>query len=175
MLNYHKITSQQVKTAHDRFLQNEPRDLFYRTAKYLVDQAWNKSVEFSLAEAVSVLLQTWNRSYYQYHKFSNEHFAEIEKLIDETEKIIFQFRHRNINSLNETDKNVIVPLFQSFEQVIGPVGAAKTLHLLAPSFFPNALVFEALGELDCGALVCANAFATAFLGGAGGGAFLGCN
>jgi hypothetical protein len=27
-------------------------------------------------------------------------------------------------------------LFDSFERVLGPVGAAKSLHLLAPKFFP---------------------------------------
>jgi hypothetical protein len=27
-------------------------------------------------------------------------------------------------------------LFNSFEHVLGPVGAAKSLHLLAPKFFP---------------------------------------
>ena len=27
-------------------------------------------------------------------------------------------------------------MFQDFEEILGPVGAAKALHLLAPEFFP---------------------------------------
>jgi hypothetical protein len=38
--------------------------------------------------------------------------------------------------LTDKDDPILVPLFEEFEVVLGPVGAAKTLHLIAPNFFP---------------------------------------
>jgi len=46
------------------------------------------------------------------------------------------FHKRTILSLDETDKNAITKIFKVFELVLRPVGAAKSLHLLAPNFFP---------------------------------------
>lgn len=34
------------------------------------------------------------------------------------------------------DEDLVRILFSQFAQVLGPVGAAKCLHLLAPNFFP---------------------------------------
>lgn len=136
MPDCHEIAPEQVWRAHQKFLENEPRDLFYRAAIHLVDEAWNNQGALTLAEAVSVLLQTWNRSFYQYRRFTNEHFADIERLL-QTQGATFQpYRAREISSLQDNEEETIVKLFQSFESVLGPVGAAKTLHLLAPKFFP---------------------------------------
>jgi hypothetical protein len=136
MPDCHEITSEQLRLAHQSFLQNEPRDLFYRAAIHLVEEAWNKQGALTLAEAVSVLLQTWNRQYYQFHPFTNQHFADIEGLLATQRNTFQQYRPREISSLNDNDEHTIVSLFQAFESVLGPVGAAKTLHLLAPKFFP---------------------------------------
>jgi len=38
--------------------------------------------------------------------------------------------------LNRAERTTISTLFQGFERVLGPVGAAKALHLLAPGLFP---------------------------------------
>jgi len=38
------------------------------------------------------------------------------------------------------DRNQTINLFRAFELVLGPVGAAKALHLLAPRLFPTAVV-----------------------------------
>ena len=46
------------------------------------------------------------------------------------------FRSRDIATISEADLPIIEQLFDSFERVLGPVGAAKSLHLLAPRFFP---------------------------------------
>lgn len=84
-------TIQDIEAARQAFEANEPRDLFYRAATELVSLALEGRTSLSVAEALAVLLQTWNKMFYQ---------------------------------------------FKAFEEILGPVGAAKCLHLLAPRFFP---------------------------------------
>ena len=56
-------------------------------------------------------------------------------------------RQRNIGSLKDGDETAVISLFTDFEVVLGPVGAAKCLHLLAPDFFPlwDRAIAEAYG------------------------------
>jgi hypothetical protein len=51
--------------------------VFYRAATYLVGQA-----PLTVPEALAVLLQTWNRAYYQYHPIQPDHFERIDALLD---------------------------------------------------------------------------------------------
>jgi hypothetical protein len=132
----HYISPEQINCANKVFLEKEPRDLFYRVATHLVEEAFSNQNRLSLAEALSVLLQTWNQSFYRFHPFSNRNLADIELLLVEHKNEIEQYRIRNISSLKDSEEGEIVSIFQSFEAVLGPVGAAKTLHLLAPEFFP---------------------------------------
>jgi hypothetical protein len=135
-MNDHKITPADVKAARNSFEANEPRDLFYRAATELVDLALRGATSLTVAEALAVLLQTWNRVYYQYHKFAHAHFASIEKLLATHQGALAAYRNRTIDNLNDMERTTVSTLFQAFEYVLGPVGAAKALHLLAPSFFP---------------------------------------
>jgi len=125
-----------LQQAHFRFLDAEPRDLFYRAATELVDRALRGQASLTIAEAVAVLLQTWNRSYYQYRRFDGQHFAEIDALIVKYQQLLVAFRARSIDSFCDEDEATVRSLFESFETVLGPIGAAKSLHLLAPRFFP---------------------------------------
>lgn len=45
------------------------------------------------------------------------------------------------------DEATVKGVFKSFEKVLGPVGATKCLHLLAPRFFPlwDRAIAEAYG------------------------------
>ena len=132
----HKISANALKKARKAFEANEPRNLFYRAATELVDLALQGATSLTVAEALAVLLQTWNKAYYQYRKFDNVHFTDIENLLAENKLVIASYRPRTIDQLDDADGTIIENLFQSFERVLGPVGAAKALHLLAPSFFP---------------------------------------
>lgn len=132
----HTPTLQELETARKTFEEYEPRDLFYRTATELVDLAIRKETSLTVAEALSVLLQTWNQAYYRYREFDSKHFSDIENLINSHYRIISSFRNRSIESLNDEEQDVIKKVFGKFEKVLGPVGAAKSLHLLAPRFFP---------------------------------------
>jgi len=132
----HKITPADVKAARNSFEANEPRDLFYRAATELVDLALRGVTSLTVAEALAVLLQTWNKTYYRYRKFDNAHFASIEKLLVKHQSALAGYRNRTIDNLNRTERTTVSTLLQAFERVLGPVGAAKALHLLAPGLFP---------------------------------------
>lgn len=125
-----------LNKAHDTFLQNEPRYVFYNVARELVDLSLKGKTKIKLAEAISVLLKTWNRAYYAYRRFDESHFNELEEILDRWKSTIELYRKRRIHTLKKKDKEVILEIFHDFEEVLGPVGAAKTLHLLGPSFFP---------------------------------------
>ena len=129
-------TAEELKEARRRFREYEPRDLFYRVASELIELALADKTRITVAEALAVLLQTWNEQYYQYRPFTEGHFCEIEKLIQAHMDQVLAFRSRSIDSVTEADLKTVESLFDSFEKVLGPVGAVKALHLLAPKFFP---------------------------------------
>lgn len=129
-------TLQDIEAARQAFEANEPRDLFYRAATELVSLALEGKTSLSVAEALAVLLQTWNKMFYQYRRFDDQHFADIEQLISEHYSILIAFRQRSIEEFDREDGNEVKRIFQAFEEILGPVGAAKCLHLLAPRFFP---------------------------------------
>ena len=131
-----RISPTDVKKARDAFEANEPRDLFYRAATELVDLALRGATSLTLAEALAVLLQTWNKAYYQYRRFDNAHFASIERLLAKHQTALAGYRNRSIADVVPKEESTIATLFEAFEKVLGPVGAAKALHLLAPRLFP---------------------------------------
>jgi hypothetical protein len=50
--------------------------------------------------------------------------------------VLASFKECSIDTLTGEDQQTVTALFKDFEIVLGPVGAAKSLHLLAPRFFP---------------------------------------
>lgn len=129
-------TIRELKAAKKAFEQYEPRDLFYRAATELVDKTIQGNSSLSLAEALAILLQTWNSAYYRFNAFDNKHFIDIDKIVEKNYKILLKLRKRSIETFYDRDKPKIKQVFVDFEEVLGPVGAAKCLHLLAPNFFP---------------------------------------
>jgi hypothetical protein len=130
------LTIPEIEAARQAFEAHEPRDLFYRAATELVALALDGRTSLSVAEALAVLLQTWNKMFYRYRRFDSQHFADIERLIRDHRSMLITFRQRSIQSINQEDESEVVRVFKAFEEVLGPVGAAKCLHLLAPRFFP---------------------------------------
>lgn len=123
--------------ARDRYRQIEPRDLFYRAAIDLIGRARRGSdAPLSLGEAVAVLLYTWNQAFYRYHPATSDHVDRLEATIARHREALNRWgttRLRPDTLGNSTD---IAATFTDFEDLLGPVGAAKGLHLLAPTFFP---------------------------------------
>jgi hypothetical protein len=130
------LTIPEIEAARQAFEAHEPRDLFYRAATELVALALDGRTSLSVAEALAVLLQTWNKMFYRYRRFDSQHFADIERLIRDHRSMLITFRQRSIQSIKQEDESEVVRVFKAFEEVLGPVGAAKCLHLLAPRFFP---------------------------------------
>jgi hypothetical protein len=74
--------------------------------------------------------------YFRFKKFDARLFSEIEELLRHHSDEMATLRSRSIEGLEEQEERKMVAMFQSFESVLGPVGAAKALHLLAPHLFP---------------------------------------
>ena len=129
-------TLDDLTSAREVFESNEPRDLFYRAATELVDLALRNATSLSLTESLAVLLQTWNQSFYQYRPFNVQHFCDIDNLLHCHQTLLDKYRSRSIETFVTQDEYTVCEVFRNFEQVLGPVGAAKSLHLLAPQFFP---------------------------------------
>jgi hypothetical protein len=132
-------TRAELEWARAAFEEIEPHDLFYRAATELVGLALAGQGQLSTAEALAVLLKTWNFNFYRFKKveFNEQHFADIEALFGHFQVELRAYRERHIDDFRDSrDCDGIVQLFDAFEQRLGAVGAAKALHLLAPSFFP---------------------------------------
>ncbi len=130
------ITLQQLGAARQEFATNEPRDLFYYVAIELIELSLQGKTKVKVAEALAVLLQTWNMAFYRFHPFTSQHLCDIERVVVAHEGTLAGCRQRSIESFCEEDRVAVNGLFVDFEQVLGPVGAVKSLHLLAPRFFP---------------------------------------
>lgn len=130
-------TVKDVEDARRNFLVGEPRYLFYRVATELIDLSRKNKTTVSVAEALAVLLQTWNVSFYRFRgRFTEQDLAKIKALVSDHHAMIEEYRERSISSLTSGEEDALRRLFSRFEDVLGPVGAAKSLHLLAPLFFP---------------------------------------
>lgn len=132
----HQITISDVLKARTAYEANVPRDLFYRAATELITLSLAGKIALTISEAMAVLLQTWNREYYRFRKFDTQHFADIEKLLKSNHSTLSAARNKNIQNLNQADATSVKPNFRAFEMVLGPVGTAKSLHLLAPDYCP---------------------------------------
>lgn len=126
-----------LRAARRLYQEREARDLFYRAAADLVDLAMRGATKLNLGEALAVLLQSWNASYYRFRRdAAARHLDEIQALLDRHRDSLSLFRNRRLTHLRDADALRVQGLFTDFENVLGPVGAAKVLHLLAPLTFP---------------------------------------
>jgi len=148
------VTQEDLEAARTAYEAREPQDLFYRAATELVERAIHDDIPrelsreavdrrvrqvapLNLAESLAVLLRTWNAAFYRFHQpFDAKHFNDIGSLLTRYESRLSALRRRSISTLSKDDEEGVRSLFAAFEGVLGPVGAAKALHLLAPRFFP---------------------------------------
>ena len=133
------ISLAELKQGHKVYEEHEYRDLFYRAATELISMAIGKEdSQFPVEDALAVLLETWNRTVFRFQKIDRrKFFHELETLLHKHHDLIRNYRSRSIENLEERDRDSVCDLFTAFESAcVGPVGAAKALHLLAPRFFP---------------------------------------
>src|SRR5262249_27042785 len=114
----------------------------YRVATFLVGHFWGNPRE--LADAVGVLLLTWNQAHYRY---GPPDFERLQELLAEEAAALQELRDRDIATLSESDHGTVNRVFASALAALeiaegksrgrrSPVAVAKALHLLAPRFFP---------------------------------------
>lgn len=131
-----------LKQGHEAFIKRETRDAMYKVATFLIKHFWGQHAR--MAEALGVLLAVWNNAFYRYGLFD---YDQLEACIGKHEKVLKNFRDRNILSYEPTrDDRIIRAVFDAFLDALSvsagdkvrrtPVGVAKALHLLAPNFFP---------------------------------------
>ena len=125
-----------------QYEKGEERDAMYKVASFLVDHFWGKPSD--MADGLGVLLLTWNQASYRYGSFL---FDGFEEFITKNLILLNTFRDRDILTLSPNDIGNIEFLFEQLLDVLkissgkakgrkSPVAVAKTLHLLAPDFFP---------------------------------------
>ena len=121
---------------------NEKRDPMYKVATFLISHHWGDPPE--MADALGVLLLTWNQAFYRYGSFN---FDELEDTIRKEIGLLSELRNRDILTLSEGDASTIKRLFTEFLDSLkiasgtstgkkSAVAVSKALHLLAPRFFP---------------------------------------
>ncbi len=95
----------------------------------------------------------WNKMFYAFDlkkQFPTttleEHFAKLEELIKDNFDALLKFRGKRIET-DEIPEEEAKEIFRGFREVLGQVGAAKCLHVLAPFFFPiwDARILKAYG------------------------------
>jgi hypothetical protein len=137
-----RISPKQLQEGYLAFQQKERRDAMYKTATFLVEHFWGHPAE--VAEGLGVLLLIWNAAFYRRGPFD---FDALEQCIAINQALLNEYRKRDILTYTPKDDTRIRPLFEAFIEALricegkckgrgSPVGAAKALHLLAPSFFP---------------------------------------
>jgi hypothetical protein len=142
-----------LRKAHEEFKRIEPRDFFYWSVTKLVaavlDTESKAGMIDELVRALMMLLMTWNKNYYRFKPKLNleEHFAELEAVISKHFDRLIKFRNQRIHETAEIPEQDIRDIFKDFTAVLGRVGAAKCLHLLAPGFFPlwDAAILKGYG------------------------------
>jgi hypothetical protein len=114
----------------------------YKVATFLTSHFWGKPSD--MADALGVLLLTWNQAFYRYGFFD---FDSLEKCILNNFNEIQVYRNMDIEELSDHNEKAVKSLFVEFNQALqiasgkkkgikSPVSAAKCLHLLAPGVFP---------------------------------------
>lgn len=142
------VTAADLKRGAAAFKQREGRDSMYRVATFLLDRWWGLHAE--MTDALTVLLLTWNQAFYRYGRFEPQLLTDcLAKRWPE----IDGFRGRTIMGLANDDHMAIRELFDDLLVALATskgrsaVAVAKTMHLLAPGFFPiwDAAIAKAYG------------------------------
>ncbi len=146
-----------LKQARVEFKRIEPRDFFYwsitRLVSSVLDVPQGPAANGELVRALMMLLTTWNRNYYRFFESRHpgttieDHFADLERVITKHQARLRAFRDRTLDRAANVPAEEVKGLFSDFAGVLGRVGAAKCLHLIAPRYFPlwDAAILKGYG------------------------------
>ncbi|MDO8473136.1 MAG: hypothetical protein Q7T05_04885 [Dehalococcoidia bacterium] len=128
-----------LEKAHRVFLAHETRERYYREATRAVEIGFQNRSRSQVVNGLIVLLEKWNLRYYQTQRIDprgRDHLVQLEQILNARWDRLLEVRHRNILTFRSTEGVTAMLTFLAFEGVLGAVGSAKALHLLAPLFFP---------------------------------------
>jgi len=130
-------STEEVVQAHKLYQEREPRWRDYWRAVEGVEDGFVADNLANAALAIATLLKSWHKEYFHWNPRTEGALrAEIQQLIAENLQTIQMFRARSLATLSKNDRGSVLKLFASFQRTLRPVGAAKSLNLLAPQFFP---------------------------------------
>lgn len=123
----------------------------YRIALRLIKEDLDRPAD--IADALCVVLLTWNNAAYRYGR---PDFEKLKEFLTREQRTLAALRSRHISSLVAAQEgNDVSRLFKRALDALSigdtekksPVGVAKALHLLAPNFFPlwDRAIAQALG------------------------------
>lgn len=135
-------STDEIRRGYLAYQEHDKRDAMYKVTSFLVDYFWGSPAD--MADAIGVLLLTWSQAFYRFGPFD---FDALEGCLSENRDTLDKYRHRSILDFSFADVDEIRELFQHVlvaqaicegrkQGVQSPVAAAKTLHILAPNFFP---------------------------------------
>ena len=133
-----KISVDDLLRGCHAFAEHESRDAMYKIARELVDERWGDTA--ATADALGVLLLTWNQAAYRYGRFD---FARLQAFLEKNASDLAEFRTMRLEDVQMHDASRVRRLFDALLDSLAtatgarsPVGAGKALHLLAPRMFP---------------------------------------
>jgi len=129
---------EELLNACAKYVQQEQGDSNYEVARRWVDIYWGDATK--VAGGIRVLEETWNRVFYMRGIFDMQRLIEA---IQQGKEELDQLRLRHIDTFSTADEELVRGIWEPFFVALRPrnrnvrpfVGAAKALHLLAPSFF----------------------------------------
>ncbi len=111
-----------------------------------VEQGFRDDNFALIARAISDFLKSWNWAYLRFKpKKVLQLESDVQEIIVANRPALNGLRDRSITSVMVADQAAVLHMFREFEKQLGQVGAAKALHLIAPSFFPlwdNEIAFR---------------------------------
>jgi len=125
------------------FERHEHRDAMYRVAQHLIKEFWPRPED--VADALGVLLLTWNQAFYRYGPFD---FAALQAFLNARKTELDRLRQRDILTFAAADEVLVDALFRECLDALqivppsrlagrrSPVAASKALHLISPDFMP---------------------------------------
>lgn len=129
-------TFRELQKVCRRFQERE--DATYRVASLYIKRSWGNTSDVS--DGIAVLLLLWNKAFYNRYR---PRFRHLTKALEKNVGTLNRLRSRSILSYQpQQDAHDITKVFQSLVEPLSargkktPVGIAKALHLLAPSFLP---------------------------------------
>ncbi len=144
-LNNFDLEEKEFIDGIEKFRENESRDAIYRLARFIVEEFWKN--EETMSDGLAAFLLIWNNSFYRFGRFN---FGNLQETISKNKNRIENFKKKNISDFSKKDAKDIKELFNQFLEALqittnkqnkmygrkSPVAVAKTLHILAPDFFP---------------------------------------